>query len=128
MSLVKVHLTGSAVLALLAIGAILRLGVHLGSFYQRFTYLLQNHEAKQAELESFIEKTLSLYLSQLTGANGEVVKELFKALSTVQDERSYFDYALKTLATLRETLYVDAADTLVLHLMQQRYLTDIAAN
>lgn len=87
-------------------------------FYQRFIYLLQNHEAKQAELESFIEKTLSLYLSQLTGANGEVVKELFKALSTVQDERSYFDYALKTLATLRETLYVDAADTLVLHLMQ----------
>ncbi|EFO63686.1 Hypothetical protein GLP15_234 [Giardia lamblia P15] len=87
-------------------------------FYQRFTYLLQNHETKRAELESFIEKTLSLYLSQLTGSNSEVVKELFKALSTVQDERSYFDYALKTLVTLRETLYVDAADTLVLHLMQ----------
>lgn len=87
-------------------------------FYQRFISLLENHTTKKTELESFITKTLSLYLSQLTGTNSAVVKELFKALSTVQDERSYLEYALKTIATLRETIYTDAADTLALHLMQ----------
>lgn len=87
-------------------------------FYQRFTALLESHATKRVELDTFITKTLSLYLSQLNETNSTVVKELFKALSTVQDESSYFEYALKVIATLRETIYVDAADTLVLHLMQ----------
>lgn len=87
-------------------------------FYQRFSSLLKDHTTKKSELDTFITKTLSLYLSQFTGTNSTVVKELFTALSILKDESSYFEYALKILATLKDTIYIDAADSLALHLMQ----------